>query len=175
MSYNIVNPQSASEDICSICLDNLNKEQTYKLPECGHIYHTNCIFHWIRNGHNKCPYCGNSGTNLNNSDDECEYSYRAFNHDQYIILRRFARNKNAPYELKKNVEQLKNLEQKQKLVNKELKEIKTKKGIFKDMQKIYYRKLSNQRSINGRIRRLKKNICNNSNITPLILVKKQII
>ena len=50
----IVNPlHILDNDVCSICLDNLDKEQNYKLPECGHTYHTNCIMQWVRAGHPK--------------------------------------------------------------------------------------------------------------------------
>ena len=173
MSFDIINPLAATDDVCSICLDSLNKEQTYELPECGHKYHTNCIFHWLRCGHNKCPYCGNMGST--NSESDNDYSYHSYSKDQYIILRRFSRNKNAPSELKNLVEQLKKLEQKQKSLSKELNEIKRKKGIFKDLQKLYHKKQHNFWHTQSRIRRLKKNICNNTNITPLILVKKQVI
>ena len=170
MSFNIVNPHTASNDTCSICLDNLNKEQIYILPECGHKFHTNCIFHWLRGGHNKCPYCNNTGSTNSETDDS--YSYRSYNHDQYIVLRRFSRNKNAPSELKKLVEQLKKVELRQKTIHKELKEIKNKKGTFKDLQKKYSKLRGNLYTYQFRIRRLKKNICENTNITPLILVKK---
>jgi len=33
MSYNIINPDTACDHMCSICLDNLNKEPTYILSE----------------------------------------------------------------------------------------------------------------------------------------------
>ena len=174
MSYNIINPQAAESDICSICLENLNKEQTYELPECGHQFHTNCIFHWLRCGHNKCPYCNNTGSTNSETDDSYSSSY-SYNKDQYIILRRFSRNKNAPSELKKLVAQVKKLEEKEKVLNKEMKKINNKKGIFKDLQTIYNKKRSNLYYNRSRIRQLKKTICDNTNITPLILVKKQVI
>lgn len=175
MSYNIINPQAATSDVCSICLDNLNKEQTYELPECGHQFHTNCIFHWLRCGHNKCPYCNNTGSTNSETDDS--YSSHYYNKDQYIILRRFSRNKNAPSELKKLVAQVKTLEEKEKekVLNKEMKEFKNKEGIFKDLEKIYNKKRSNIYYNRSRIRGLKKTICDNTNITTLILVKKKII
>ena len=59
----IVNPSYIEQDVCSICLDKLDIEQKYKLPECGHTYHTNCIMQWVRAGHPKCPYCCNPGLN----------------------------------------------------------------------------------------------------------------
>jgi hypothetical protein len=172
MSFNIINPQSADMDTCSICLDKLNKESTYKLPECGHVYHTNCIIHWLRCGHNNCPYCNNNGTNYSSDDNSSPKTYYSKRcHDQYILLRRFSRTKNAPIELKKLVNQLKLLEQKLKNINKEIKSIKNKKGIFKTLRKLYDRKINNKYYIQSRIRNLKKCICENNNITSLILLK----
>jgi len=174
MSINIVNPLAATDDVCSICLDNLNNEQIYKLPECGHQFHTNCIFHWLRCGHNKCPYCNNTGS-TNSLTDDSYSSYYSYNKDQYIILRRFSRNKNAPSELKNLVQQLKKLEEKEKILTKEIKTIQKKNGIFKDLLKIYEKKRLNRYYTKSRIRLLKKTICNNTTIIPLILVKKQVI
>ena len=48
---------------CTICLNNLNKEQIYELPECKHKFHTNCIVTWMRSGNNRCPLCNNTGIN----------------------------------------------------------------------------------------------------------------
>mgnify|MGYP003705913475 CR=1 FL=1 len=175
MSYNIINPQSASEDVCSICLDNLNNEQIYKLPECGHQFHTNCIFHWLRCGHNKCPYCNNTGLTNSVTDDTYGSSYSYYNEDQYNVLRRFSRNKNAPSELKILVQQLKKLELKLQLFIKQLKEINHKKGVFKELHILYNKKQTNIYQTRTRIRRLKKTICQSTNITPLILIKKKII
>jgi hypothetical protein len=166
----IINPLHTDDDVCSICLDNLNKEQIYKLPECGHKYHTNCIMHWVRAGHCKCPYCGNNGSN--NEERWCQLS---FNKDQYIMLRQFARRKDAPILLKKQVEQLRKLEQKQKDINKEYKKLLLKKGRFGDMKQIYAKILRTKYLNNKRIRKLKRTICTCNNIIPLILVKKIII
>ena len=170
----IVNPLHTDDDICSICLDNLNKEQIYKLPECGHIYHTNCIMQWMRAGHNKCPYCGNLGSNHPNTDDTgC--IYYCFNKDQYIVLRQFSRRKEAPPQLKKQVEHLKKLEQKQRDINKNYNEVLLKKGQFKELNRLYCKARAKKFSISRRIRKLKITICTSNNITPLILVKKKII
>ena len=51
--------------ICLICHDILDNglDQVYELPECNHLYHTNCIVTWFRSGHSNCPYCGNRGLN----------------------------------------------------------------------------------------------------------------
>ena len=65
-------------DICSICHEPLsNSEQIYTLPECSHKFHTNCIMHWFRTDHNRCPLCNNEGINFN------EHNY------DYVELRLF--------------------------------------------------------------------------------------
>ena len=173
MSNNIVNPRAARDDNCSICLDNLTNEQIYELPECGHKFHTNCIFHWLRCGHNKCPNCNNSGLNNSLTDDSESDYYHSYNRDQYIILRRFSRNKNAPLELKKLVQQLKKLELKHSSICKEIKQLKNKKGVFKELKSSNNKKIAAKYNINYRIHKIKKTMCHN--ITQLILVKKLVI
>ena len=152
MSYTIVNPQEADSEQCAICLDALNKEQVYELPECGHKYHTNCIFHWMRKGHANCPYCGNTGEYENNDFNYCH----RYNHELYKLLRRNARKKNAPIELKKLVEKLQKLEQKQKDLRKEYKEITNKSGSYKDIQKLHGRCRSKIWHVSSNIRKTKK-------------------
>ena len=49
---------------CSICLDNINSLPTYKLPECNHNFHSNCLIGWLRIN-NGCPIC--RGTDNMNS------------------------------------------------------------------------------------------------------------
>ncbi len=62
------------EDICPICQEALHNKQTYELPECKHIFHTECILEWFRtrpisanyddlDTDGKCPCCGNRGIN----------------------------------------------------------------------------------------------------------------
>jgi hypothetical protein len=76
--FNMINSINATlqensiqdEEICVICQDVLdNGEEMYRLPECEHGYHTNCIVTWFRSGNNRCPCCGNKGINerMNNA------------------------------------------------------------------------------------------------------------
>ena len=44
-----------NDDICSICLENLNKYRVIKL-KCNHLYHEKCIQQWL-NIKNICPLC----------------------------------------------------------------------------------------------------------------------
>ena len=40
---------------CSICFDDC-KQKSCEL-ECGHKFHTSCIFNWFSRGKNTCPMC----------------------------------------------------------------------------------------------------------------------
>ena len=43
-SYNSITEENDNQEICCICQDIVdNGQQVYELPECNHIFHTNCI------------------------------------------------------------------------------------------------------------------------------------
>jgi len=46
---------SGSEEYCSICLDSFDKLVTQ--APCGHIFHKECIQHWLLNTKKECPIC----------------------------------------------------------------------------------------------------------------------
>ena len=47
-----------TDNICIICFEEFSeKSDIYKLDECGHSFHSNCIIKWFRNNHSECPYC----------------------------------------------------------------------------------------------------------------------
>jgi hypothetical protein len=128
-----------SEDKCSICLENIENYE-YKLPECDHNYHTNCIITWFRAGHNCCPLCRNNGiNNTNNSSNlslthineeisQLSWQYRKkLLKDDYINMRRLSRKKDAPKHLKDKVKKLKRMELKLKALSKEIQNFKKSK------------------------------------------------
>lgn len=52
------NPQGEAE--CCICLDKYEAGDTIcasKNPECGHVYHKDCVMDWLMKNHNQCPLC----------------------------------------------------------------------------------------------------------------------
>lgn len=123
----------SSHELCAICHENIDlpNSSIYKLPECNHCYHTNCIMTWFRTGKNTCPLCNNHGVNQNNtatsnnhimssslSGYTWDYKKKLLEHD-YKIMRRFARKKEAPQELKKQVNMLIKLEKNFKQIKKE--------------------------------------------------------
>jgi hypothetical protein len=44
---------------CTICLDNIYPVELVAITECNHIFHRNCIKHWISDNLS-CPLCRNS-------------------------------------------------------------------------------------------------------------------
>ena len=54
-----------NDDICSICYDSLEDNNTTEI-ECGHKYHINCIIKWFRTGNQKCPLCNDNTIDTSN-------------------------------------------------------------------------------------------------------------
>ncbi|GAB4852653.1 hypothetical protein Ancab_016868 [Ancistrocladus abbreviatus] len=50
---------SASDDVCSVCMDDFRPDNVGKRVPCGHVYHAPCIADWIYS-HNSCPLCRNT-------------------------------------------------------------------------------------------------------------------
>jgi len=47
-----------TDNLCIICLEEFTDNcNIYKLEECGHSFHNNCILKWFRCNHAECPYC----------------------------------------------------------------------------------------------------------------------
>ena len=42
---------------CCICLDDVSDDSGYKLEQCGHLFHTDCIVRNIQQGNIACPCC----------------------------------------------------------------------------------------------------------------------
>jgi len=103
-----------SDDVCSICLNNLNDEQTYILEACQHVFHTKCIINWFRSS-SSCPCCRDNTLVSNNIPG---YMLR----ERYKELRKISRKTNAPKDLKNLVKRLNNIEIKHKEKNNEYRE-----------------------------------------------------
>ncbi len=161
-------------DICIICLETLTNETQYSLPECGHKFHQNCIMHWFRGGNCKCPLCNNLGVNdpvsANNSSHR-SWGWWAGGKHKYKMIRQYARKKGAPAKLKKEIMKLKKMEEKKRILVKEIKEFKTKSGVWKDLY-TEWRKLRRDRwRLDNRIRRKKMGI-STFNVIPIIIATK---
>ena len=116
-----------TNEVCSICHENLEHE-LYTLPECNHIFHTNCMITWFRTctGTNKCPLCNNNGINTIKDVENARWFDRKIAMENYHEMRIFSRKEQAPKELKQKVEKLKKIEEQIKTLKKELIEFKNK-------------------------------------------------
>tara|TARA_Y100000389_G_scaffold163976_2_gene167497 strand:+ start:5003 stop:5494 length:492 start_codon:yes stop_codon:yes gene_type:complete len=105
-----------AEETCSICLNDFNnEEQHHCLDECNHKFHTKCIVSWFRKA-STCPNC------RDNSVDEIKHIPAYMLRDRGRELRKIARKKDAPEELKKRVGRLKKVEDELKQRSKNLTE-----------------------------------------------------
>lgn len=128
--YNNLFNLNLSDEECIICKESLNKEDIYKLHECCHIYHTNCIVTWFRNGNNICPHYGNRG--VNNYEKQHYYRRNYKNNPIYNDLKKYAYLKNKlnsneeeiREKLKKYFEKIKNMEDNIKNIKEEYTEYK---------------------------------------------------
>lgn len=113
-------------DICSICHENLNNnEQIYTLPECSHIFHSNCIMHWFRTYHSRCPLCNNEGINFN--ENEYDYNERRTFIYYYRMASYHCRRKDADKTILKEIKKLRTLQNKEKQEQKKYKDFKKEK------------------------------------------------
>jgi len=127
------NGDTDHDNICGICHENLNTEQNYTLPECNHVYHTNCIITWFRNGHQNCPYCNHTPNSYSNNN----YGHRI----SLPILKAFAKKNNSLKFLNKYFKQLDNIKKKEVAFRKEKSEFlkNEKNDTPKNMMKQYHK------------------------------------
>ena len=175
MALNIHEIATVNEDMdkCIICLESLNNETNYSLPECSHTYHQNCIMHWFRNGSNKCPLCNNLGVNdLSSSGSVNNSGCRWWDHKyRYTKIRQFSRKKDAPKKLKKDVANLKKVEEKLNQLRQEKKNLNTTIGEFGDLKKKWNSLRIKEWRLKSSIRKKKVGLAN-FNIVHLIIAKK---
>ena len=103
--------------MCQICMEPMNDiAKVYKLSECNHDFHTDCIVNWFRNDSSKCISCysiinqPNMNNDLNPANAQVNYDmyglpYITFQQHQpnisFAQVSRQARKKDAPEGLKK--------------------------------------------------------------------------
>ena len=65
------NVENKNKYICSICIDEIERENIYFLP-CGHYYHSVCVNKWM-NEKFICPECRHP-INISTIDDLSNYN-----------------------------------------------------------------------------------------------------
>jgi hypothetical protein len=151
---NIVN----QNNICSICLHDMNdKNLTYEIKECKHVFHTNCLIEWFR-ANNSCPLCRST----------TERRYSPFSMFKFII--NFLKSKKNNYKSFQNIyKKYKKLNDNYKLVNNSFKLFeKDNKNVLKEYKKI--RRL--KREAFWKLQRIKREI-SSLPITPLFVIQKK--
>ena len=95
---------SETDSTCSICLGAFTDQNPKTTLECSHAFHATCIIDWFRSATNSntCPLCRSEPSTVLNYPDTMA---------RCTILRRKARAKNAPPELRRCVEKIRAAEQ----------------------------------------------------------------
>jgi hypothetical protein len=169
-SYNIKNKKQ--ESVCLICHDDIYSNQNYQLPECNHIYHTDCIIQWFRMGNSNCPYCNYS---YNNEDNLRSYSSRRNKLEKdYTLIKKFSKEKKSPKILQTKINQIEKLKIQLVSFKEELNKMKNENGKYSDLKKKYI-------SIRQKIYKKTNSIYNKKidlvqmvNIVPIIIPVKKI-
>jgi len=85
-TLNDISHANDNQEICCICQDILdNGEQVYELPECNHMFHTNCVMTWFRHQNVACPYCANPGINEKKREIFCHSRYGGYNNAKMLM------------------------------------------------------------------------------------------
>ena len=147
------------EEICPICHE--NNENTYTLPECNHTFCVDCIMHWFRQGHSRCPMCNNPGAHQQQNVELDFYISSHYGMNQKVkFLRKYARRQNADELLKKYVKKLRDQETKQKEICKEKNDFKKNyTGTYKDLMKKMSSFYNKERRVKTKIRGIKREMC----------------
>jgi hypothetical protein len=155
---------SNNNDICSICHENLNTEQTFEIPECKHVFHSNCLIQWFRTGQCRCPYCNSTYNNEKSNWKESRIKYK--------IISAYCRRKNANEEIIKKVEYIRKLDERVKDITKDIQNIKSQIGEYKIIKK-NVNILNNKRwQVKRKIREKKDELLYSVNIIPFYINKK---
>ena len=145
-------------DNCIICFEEINNNNSYSL-ECNHIYHTDCIMKWFRNGNNKCPMCNDTKW------DSLPYGIKI---QSIKEVKKLGRLKNCPKNIKSKINYIK---------KEEIKFAESKKQFIqfkKDNKEILakYRKLSSQPwKIRRKIRQNENKLLAFVTLNPIIIKK----
>jgi len=145
-----------SEEVCPICLSNMDNQEENVEIECGHNFHTKCIMQWFRSSRGQCPCCmDNPYLNITVSNYNYNYNVIGVWNSLYITercsaLRKHSRKKDCPEKLKKKFDNLKKREE-------ELKDMRKEKGeIIKSDE--YREIIKNKKKLDSKIYNKEKSI-----------------
>lgn len=110
-----------NNNVCSICFDNIDSNDVYDniendnnnrefTLECNHKFHTKCIMSWFRTGKPNCPLC---------NDDTFHKTDFWTKIECIKEIKNMGRRKDCPVKLKKILNSIKVLKDKQSLCKKE--------------------------------------------------------
>lgn len=151
-----------TECICPICLESVDDSDTsespksaYKLPECGCLFHSECIIAWFRQGHMSCPTCRALPRTDNRNVHDVSRSL--WSHPDIKYAKKFAK-QNPKHEINNLLTRLNKKEETRKKMISDKRELQNSTGVYREIK----RKITSiQRRIwskNMEIIKLKNNI-----------------
>lgn len=152
-------------EICAICHEDINSEQTFRIPVCDHVLHSNCLLQWFMTGNLRCPYCNSA------CSDNPHLRHKQFK-VRYKIISSYCRRKNAHPDVVKRVKKIRELELKSKTVGNEIKKVKSETGEYRALKKKINSLLNQRWDIQKRIRDKKNELLYSVNILPFFISKK---
>ena len=113
-----------NEDVCPICLENLNTKETYKLS-CKHTFHTDCIMKWFRSSSGNCPCCLDNPTSGKKIYQPIFYGYWNINfiESRCNVIKKYNQKNPGNIQMDKKFEKLKKY-------NKEISDLRKEKKEF---------------------------------------------
>tara|TARA_B110001452_G_scaffold163292_1_gene136134 strand:+ start:1032 stop:1535 length:504 start_codon:yes stop_codon:yes gene_type:complete len=111
------------ENVCCICCEDIT-ENIHTL-ECGHTYHCGCIIKWFRNDHANCPLCNDITLSLKEIK---KWGVKIKTIDE---IKKLGKRKDCPQNIKKTLDKIKKIKEKEKIEIVKRKEIKVEFDIFK--------------------------------------------
>lgn len=141
-----------NEDVCPICLSNMDNQEDISKIECGHSFHTKCIMKWFRSSKGQCPCCLDNPfqtVRLKNINIIGTWDSLYIN-ERCSALRKHSRKKESPEKLKKKFDNLKKKEEELKQIRKEKSDI-IKSEEYRDI-------IKNKRSLDSKIYNKEKTI-----------------
>ena len=161
------------ENICCICYENLT-ENTHTLI-CGHSYHCGCIINWFRDSHKNCPLCNDTTLDINNMKSGVKIK-------TIKEIKKIGKKKDCPQNIKKTLDKIKKMKEKEKIEIVKYREHKIEFDIFKkthneliksymSLQKKYRSKYRFRYKNKRKIRELENELLAQIEITPIYIKK----